>query len=246
MDVVRHPLDAPQGVAQGAQRPLAGGRVDAVRLQQVEGGLGRAQPVAQLVRQLAAEAAQEARPLPAVPEPLFAKGRRRDGGDGRQRAVEALGHLDGIVGRHLAPEPPRLLPQGVVEDLAQDLELGQDLVDVVALLAPQPGHLAEFAPQHLLVLQGAVGAEVVGDGPQHLGDVVEQGVGGEDAARMHVQSRDQPVEPGAGQLGGAAVKLVAQMGLEREDVLPALLVHGGAPCRAAGAPKDLLDLRIVT
>ena len=112
VDVVRHPLDALHRVAQVAQRPLAGGLVRPVARQQVEGRLGRAQPVAQLVGQVAAEAAQQARPLPAVPETLLPEGGGGDGGDRHQRPVEALGDLDGVAGRHLAAEALGPLPSG--------------------------------------------------------------------------------------------------------------------------------------
>ncbi len=58
-------------------------------------------------------------------------------GDRHQGAVEPFGYLDRIVGRDIAAEALRLLAQRVVEDLPEDLEFGQDLVDVVPLLAAQ-------------------------------------------------------------------------------------------------------------
>ncbi len=69
----RHSPDTLQGVAQGTQGPIADGGVEILMPQEVDARLGRAQPVAQLVRQLAAEAAQEARSLPAVRNPSSRK-----------------------------------------------------------------------------------------------------------------------------------------------------------------------------
>ncbi len=82
MHVVGHPLDTLQGVAQDLERliPPCAFEPGAVLLQQVQGRFGGVQAVAQLVGEIAAEAAEQARPLPPVAESLLAEG---GGGDRR-------------------------------------------------------------------------------------------------------------------------------------------------------------------
>jgi hypothetical protein len=217
--VVRHPLDPAQSVLEGAEGFVAGFGGEPVVGEELDGHLGGVQAVAQLVGEVAAEAAQEARPLPAVPEALFPESVGRDGGDRRQGAVEAFGHLDGVAGRHLPLEALSLLPQGAVEDVAQDFELGQDLVDVIALLAAQAGELGELVADDPLGGQVAAGAEVVRDGLQDLRDMVEQGLRGEDSPRVYVQPLKETVQPRAGELPGAAVELGPEVDFQGQDIL---------------------------
>lgn len=96
----------------------------------------------------------------------------------------------------------------------QQVELGEDLVDVVALLAPQLRQAAQHPP-HLLgalrrAARGDVAAEVVDD----LGDVVEQLIGGEDAALVLLQAPGQLAQPAFGQLGGPVADRLAEVPLE--------------------------------